>query len=228
MEHLAPLLQTILWIGLIGGVIWRFHRPIDALLMSLQKRAESGSPIKAGPFEIGDLRPQDPKGQREKVQAEIRELLEVGQNSSSAIPPKSTSKLQNHYLRAEDLALRAIQAEYGVTVRRQVTAGADTEFDGAFTLRRRFYVVEVKYSFHRITEQVIRTSIERLISAIDRYNWSNVHLILVFVYEEVSGIVPDDNRLSDIRKSYSVPIEIRKYRLADLERQFGVSDDETG
>lgn len=229
MEHIAPLIQTVLWIGLVAGIIWRFNKPLYALLVSLQKRVESGSTIKAGPFEISQqLRPQDPMSQREKVEAEIRELLEVGPYFPPDTPSKSTKSIQSRYFQAEDLALRAVQTEYGVTISRQVTAGADRGFDGAFTLGGQLHLVEVKYSFHIITEQVIRASIERMVSSFERYGWRNVQFILVLVYEKPGGIVLDEEKLAEISRSYSGPIEIRKYHFGDLEREFGISDDEAG
>lgn len=229
MEHLAPLLQTVLWVSLVAGIVWRFNRPLHALLVSLQKRVESASTIKAGPFEISQqLRPQDPTSQREKVEVEIRELQQTAPNSSPDTRPKSTKSLQNRYFQAEDLALRAIQAEYGVSISRQVTAGSDRGFDGAFVLGGRLHVVEVKYSFHKITPQVVRISIERLISYFEKYGWGNVQIILALVYEDPSDINLEEDIGVQLSSIYSTPIEIRKYLLADLEQEFGVSDKEAG
>jgi hypothetical protein len=49
--------------------------------------------------------------------------------------------LRAKYFQAEDLVLRAIQSEYGATVSRQVTAGADMGFDGAFVSNGRLNIV---------------------------------------------------------------------------------------
>src|SRR5436309_3289517 len=61
MDHIAPLIQTALWTGLIAGIVWRFHLAIHGLLTALQKRVETGSTLKAGPFELIDrLHPLKP------------------------------------------------------------------------------------------------------------------------------------------------------------------------
>jgi len=52
MEHISSLIQTVLWVGLIGGIVWRFNKPIYELLSALYSRIEAGSTIKAGPFEL--------------------------------------------------------------------------------------------------------------------------------------------------------------------------------
>ncbi len=54
MEHISPLIQTVLWVGLVAAIVWRFHIPIYGILAALQKRVESGASVKAGPFEISE------------------------------------------------------------------------------------------------------------------------------------------------------------------------------
>jgi hypothetical protein len=71
MEHWGPLLQTVLWVGLIGGTIIWANKPLHGILAALQKRIAGGSDITAGPFSIKDLKPQLPEQQVEKAKAEI-------------------------------------------------------------------------------------------------------------------------------------------------------------
>ena len=39
VEHITPLIQTLLWVGLIAGLVWRFHVPINGVLLALQRES---------------------------------------------------------------------------------------------------------------------------------------------------------------------------------------------
>jgi hypothetical protein len=228
MEQIAPLIQTVLWVGLIAGILWRFHLPIYGLLVALQKRIEAGSNIKAGPFELTEqLKPQAPSKQKEKAETEIREVLqaipepELTPTISSSLPSAAT--IQAKYFQAEDLVLRALQAEYGATVSRQVTAGADMGFDGAFVTNGRLNIVEVKYvagSANIVSK--LRLSVQRLSTAISGYGWHNVQIILVVVFENADDVAKTSEKLQELVSDGSVSLVVRCYSLTELQLKFGV------
>lgn len=201
MEYVAPLIQTVLWVALIGGIIWRFHLPIHGLLTALQKRVESGSTLKAGPFELVEqLRPQPPEQQKEKVRAE---LLEATSESPMTVTTEhSTSQASANQrrraqlLQAEDLVLRAIQSEYGQPISRQLAAGPDVGFDGAFTVSGRLNLVEVKYVSTLKSIPRLRDSLTRIARTIATYSWRNVQLILAVVFENADDIPDSSSRLA--------------------------------
>lgn len=85
MEHWAPLIQTLLWVVLIGSTIVWAREPLLGILKALQKRIESGSNIKAGPFSIEDLKPQTPEQQAEKIQTE---LIAPAKDAATSSEPK--------------------------------------------------------------------------------------------------------------------------------------------
>jgi hypothetical protein len=177
MEHIAPLIQTILWVSLIAVVLWQFYAPIYGLLVALQKRVEAGSSIKAGPFELTEqLKPLDSAKQKEKAASEVAEALQTsvdpGSVTASVATIRTAANVQARYFLAEDLVLRAIQAEYGATISRQVTAGSDPGFDGAFVTNGRLNIVEVKYiGGPSGNVSRLRPSIDRLLSAVSGYGW---------------------------------------------------------
>lgn len=236
MEHIAPLIQTFLWVGLIVGVLWRFHAPIYGLLAALQKRVEAGSDVKAGPFELTQrFAPQDPAKQKEKAATELQEVLQATQKlevpPAHPLTPEQAATVQAKYFQAEDLVLRAIQAEYGATVSRQVTAGADMGFDGVFVTSGRLNVVEVKYVTSAVGPVQIsrfRSSVERLSSAISRYGWRNAQVILAVVFENSEDLVRGGERLQKLAVASSVPLVIRSYSIAELQLKFGVAAQEGG
>lgn len=236
MEYIAPLIQTVLWVGLIGVALWRFYEPVYGLLVALQKRVEGGSNIKAGPFEITEqLKPQDPSKQKEKAAIELAEVLQE-QHAGFAPPPSEgasqrAAAIQAKYFQAEDLVLRAIQAEYGATVSRQVTAGADMGFDGAFVSNGRLNIVEVKYLSRPATDMSkLGLSVDRITESISRYGWRNAQIILAIVVESVEDIARVTSRLQALesRRQESVAVVVRCYAFAELQQRFGVAQENGG
>ena len=226
MQHIAPLIQTILWVALIGAIVWRFNQPIHGLLSALQKRVEGGSNLKAGPFELIDqLRPQEPENQKLKIESELLEATPVEpavQVAATTLPAGMKGNQQAVYFQAEDLALRAVQAEYGQPISRQLTAGSDIGFDGVFTVNGRLNIVEVKYIRDIKTIPRLRVSLERLASAITKYNWKNVQLILVVVFEHTEDVPNADVSLLHTVSGLEIPVSIRPFSLIELQRRFGV------
>lgn len=227
MEHIAPLIQTVLWVCLIAAALLRFHRPIYGLLEALQRRVESGSNVEAGPFKLTEqLKPQDPLTQRQKAASEVAEALELGAVPDGNVAETAsgrTASVQAKYFQAEDLVLRAIQAEYGSTISRQVTAGADMGFDGAFVTNGRLNIVEVKF-LRGPSGNVsrLRQSVERLVSAVVSYGWKNAQVILAVVFEREEEVARATELLKNITSGMSVPIVVRCYSLAELQRRFGI------
>lgn len=229
MEHIAPLIQTVLWVGLIAGIVWRFQSPIYGLLVALQKRIESGSNVKAGPFEItNQLKPQDANAQKEKATVEIQEALEsqtpVATFTQATVAPLTA--IRERYFQAEDLALRAIQAEYGVPVTRQVTAGRDSGFDGVFTSGGRTSVIEVKYVLGKGQTPRIKPAIHRLTKIIQQYNWQDTQIILVLVFENEDDIKHSMELLSAAFSENAVPVHVRVFSMAHLLARFGTGEHE--
>ena len=227
MQYIAPLIQTIFWVALIGAIVWRFNKPIHGLLSALQKRVEGGSNLKAGPFELIDqLRPQEPEKQKQKIEAELLEAapsepaLQI--ESAQSVPAGLKTSQQAVYFQVEDLALRAIQSEYGQPMSRQLTAGSDIGFDGVFTVNGRLNIVEVKYVRDIKTISRIRLSLQRLVDVIAKYNWRNVQLILVVVFEHAEDVPNADISLLHSVKGLEVPVSIRPFALKDLQKRFGV------
>jgi hypothetical protein len=225
VEHIAPLLQTVLWVALIAGIVWQFHKPIQAILTALHKRIDEGGGIKVGPVE---LTPQDPAGQRAKLAQEVTEIALPEPSPQRALPPgprdaaKPVEPFRSKYLQAEDLALRAVQAEYGIAVSRQVTAGADVGFDGAFVLGGRFHIVEVKLIPAGRPVGSVRTSLGRLKESIARYGWRNVQIVLAAVFEDPADVGPGVQRLEEVAAGGAVHVAVRAYGLDDLRNRFGI------
>jgi hypothetical protein len=231
MEHAAPLIQTVLWVGLIAGIVWRFHEPIYGLLVALQKSIEAGSSIKAGPFELtNQLKPQNALSQKERAATEVQEVLRSEPAPLEASTPDSEriAKVQARYFQAEDLVLRAMQSEYGAPMNRQVTAGRDAGFDGVFLSAGRINVVEVKYIADEGSVRRFKVTIDRLTHSIQQYGWTNAQIVLALVFEHPEKIGRTNETLSAMFSANVVPVVVRCYGLADLQAQYGVGEQREG
>jgi hypothetical protein len=135
--------------------------------------------------------------------------------------------LRAKYFQAEDLVLRAIQSEYGATVSRQVTAGADMGFDGAFVSNGRLNIVEVKYLARPFANLPgLEASIHRLAKAISQYRWRNVQIVLAVVVESSEDIPKVTVRLQSLvdQSSLPVPVIVRCYSFSELQQKFGIAE----
>jgi len=226
MEHITSLIETILWLGLIVWLVFRFQPQIEAIVTSIQKRIDSGSTIKAGPFTVEGLRPQPVEDQKRKAKEEVQETIGQDTETNNAKARKKvTDALLSVYMRAEDLALRAIQSDYGATINRQVTAGRDPGFDAAFVKDGRLYIVEVKYIQGISSIVRIRASIERLANSIEKYHWKNAEIILAVVMANSIDIHEADKKFFQVLDGIQVPIKIRPFYFGELETRFGIENE---
>lgn len=226
MEHIAPLIQTILWVALIGGLVYHFNQPIHGLLVALQKRVESGSNIKAGPFELSEqVRPQGLVEQVQKAKAEVLELVDAEAAESPNLTPRPLALTTSRFLEAEDLALRAVQLEYGQPVSRQVSIGPALQVDGAFTIDGQLNIVEVKH-FIRFenAEANLRLTLQTFVKLLKDMRLRRVNIVLAVVFHHASEIPEARKQLAILASEYPMPIDVRCYALDDLRRQFGLSN----
>ncbi len=227
MEHVAPLLQTILWVALIGGIVWRFNKPLHGLLTALQSRIDQGSNIKVGPFEISQaVRPQPVEQQVKRTEAEVTEVIQAqDEESDTEANSQPREAVKSRFLEAEDLALRAIQVQYGKPISRQLSLGPDFGVDGAFTVDGALNIVEVKYLVRpsRGYESIRRTlqSFQQLFA--DNH-WRRVTVILAVVLQYPSDMEKTKSDLSAIAAQFDFQVAVHCYSVSELRAQFGLAD----
>ena len=235
MEHWSPLLQTILWVILIGGITWKFYKPIYSLLEALADRVRGGSDVTAGPFSVRGMQPTPPSEQAERASQEINEAHQIAQSESSmpgdsespAIPvasPAPTPQFRAQYFQAEDLALRAVQAEFGEPINRQVQMGGVAKFDGAFVKSHRLNVVEVKYWAKAPPKPIVQQSFDKLLARFKLLTVKSINIIFVAVVDRTSEVAPLTESLTKLSDEAPIPTVIRVYALSELQAKFGVVD----
>jgi hypothetical protein len=224
MEHFGPLLQTILWVLLIAGVVWRFNVPIHGLLTALQKRIESGSNLKAGPFELSaQVQPQAVEQQVLRTEAEVAEVVQSEAEDGNGLLSPSKVEVQSRFLEAEDLALRAIQVHYGKPISRQISLGPDFAADGAFTTNGGLSIVEVKYMV-RPTQSynAIRRTMDFFQVKMKRYRYRNVRVVLAVVIESASDVEKIRSDLIELVQNYEFGVDVHCFSVSDLRARFGI------
>jgi hypothetical protein len=228
MKELVPVIQTVLWVGLIGVVLYRYHSLIEALITSLKTRIDSGGTVKVGPIELAALtKPLNPEQQAKKLDEEVAQILKADQAErlGEIEVPTTEESVRSLYLRAEDLALREIQYEYQAPVGRQIQIGNNLEFDGAFARDGTLYVIEIKYSGYRpVPRAVIEQTIARLLSRIGKRRWKNVRVIFAVVYGDSSvDLAKERQRIAEAISEYGDKVDIRCYHLDNLAKKFGIT-----
>jgi len=218
----VPLLQTLVWAVLIVGFIILFRAPINAVLGAIKSRIEAGGSVKAGWFELSELKPQPPEQQRLKAEQEIAETNSASPSSAPPLDAKSRTLIASQSLMAEDLALRALQSDLGVPINRQIAAGPDAGFDAAFARDGVLNVIEVKFFPGSVTPVKLRSSLENIQRALDRVHWRNVRTILVLVYKRHEDIAANEERVRDALDGLEMSVEVRTFALQELKTRFGV------
>ena len=218
----VPLFQTLLWVALVVALVLGFNKPIRQILLALRQRVETGSAVKAGWFELSELKLQPVEQQRERAQFELAEA-NIEQPATSASPAHVRPTVTpGQFLFAEDLALRALQADLGVALNRQISAGPDAGFDAAFAQAGKLNVVEVKFFPGSITPKKLRTSLDRIAIAVERVHWTNVRIILVLVFKRAEDVYLHKEATDRALDGFSLPVEVRTYSLPELQSRFGV------
>jgi hypothetical protein len=221
----VPLLQTLLWVLLVAILVLWLNKPLRAILAALQRRIEGGSAVKAGWLELPEFKPQPLEQQRERARQEVSEATE--ERLPTPLPGPSlteTQKSTSQYLLIEDLALRALQADLGVALNRQISAGPDAGFDAAFARDGKLNVVEVKYSPRPVSVLILKRALHRITDALATAGWKNARIILLLVYERPEDAALTDERVSKAVEGFELPIEVRTFLLPELKSRFGASD----
>lgn len=223
MAAWVPFFQTFLWVALTIGILWRFHAQVVAVLDAIRDRVRAGSSVKAGPFELGESPPVQPIEMQRK---EFEIAGSIVSNADAVSPPDHPRQFTSKYFLAEDLAMRELQIEFGVSINRQVKIGRDNGVDGLFVKDGRQFLIEMKYATRPIDSSLIRSVIDRLISDADRSKSENVSTIFAIVYDTPNlNLVDEKSRLvRDLAPSRN-PVLIRIYSFATLAQKYGLEID---
>ncbi|MCZ8033118.1 MAG: hypothetical protein O9339_20670 [Rubrivivax sp.] len=217
----VPLAGTFLWVILIVGLVAWFNTPLRAILGAVHRRIEAGSTVKAGWFELSDqLRPQSQEQQRERAKIEIAEVVNQQSASATEADPAARAEAASLYLQAEDLALRAVQAEFEIPLNRQVTTSGGAEFDAAFVKDRNLHVVEVKTYLGSVSTEKLRLSLARVATAAKQMGGPQTRLIVAVVLKRSDDMKANRERIELALRELPLESTLRVYSLPELRSMF--------
>lgn len=229
MDAWVPFFQTLLWILLIVGILWKFHAQAVALLGAIKTRIEKGSSVKAGPFELGqDLRPQEAEQQKKRLDDEVKEAQQEDAKSVSSqaqlLAKLSESDFRSRVLVAEELAMRELQVEFGVVINRQVLVGRDFGMDGMFVKDGTGFGIDVKYVRRNLRPEHLKQIVFQYKEFVRSRGWKRFTMILVFVYDGEEDQLPKQRDfLNSALGQFQDFVLWRLYSLKQLTEKYGIS-----
>lgn len=240
LEVLVKLLSSLAWPVVTLFVVIRFRRQLAALIDRI-KSIEIGSNklILDREMQPATLEQETAKADEEAKEALYLEPAETTRAKvATEVPAEQKSPqlasgaeqvkdFRRRAFLAEDLALRALQIEYLSPIRRQVTAGSNFVFDGAFELGGRLYIVEVKHYRSTFSPDRLRTSLSRITDHVHSKGWKNVQIILAVVFEELDDADLRTQRLVRATSSISLPVIVRCFSLSGLQQRFAADPGDT-
>jgi hypothetical protein len=229
VSDILSFLQTFLWIILIGVVLYLYHNQLKKILDAIINRIEKGSNVKVGPLELSEaLEPQNSFDQKVKLDTEVNEArningFEVMENTRSQGLIISENDIRLRILQAEDLALRAIQDEFGISISRQLKFNKDMGIDGFFAQNGTGIMIEVKYYLNKMTKMIIQNTLENVFNKIQCYHWKNIKVLFVVVYDNKSiESKPEEDRIKKILDKYTEKLIIRVFKIDELANRYNI------
>jgi hypothetical protein len=223
MQAIGSLIETVLWVGLIGAVVWRFSAHIDGIVGSINERIKQGAEVRAAGVTLGAVTPQSADQQRKRLDDEVAEVANEGTDPATQDQTAGDAEgLRLDYLAAEDFALRRIQAVYGAPITRQLSA-AGLAFDGMFVKNGTPHIVEVKYTKYGYSVALLHRNVDRILFHSESLGWSRIKIIFVVVYGGgQSDLESERIRLSSAAAKFGDLVSVHCYRLMDLAKDLGV------
>ena len=221
MDAWVPFFQTLLWILLIGGSLWCFHSQVVEIIESIRDRVHKGGTVKAGPFELGESPPaQSEASQRQELKAEVSEA--TGSNDEAAVP---LPQLHKQAFLAEELAVRELQSEFGLSINRQVAVGQDAGFDGMFVTNGHAYGVEVKFTRRKLPDEIARNTIHQVKHYAARLGWRSFTLVLAIVQDNPKlDTSTERTRIEKLVYDIDKDVFVRVYDYQLLASKYGIAD----
>jgi hypothetical protein len=138
--------------------------------------------------------------------------------------------IQNKYLIAEDLALRAFEQDKKITIKRQgrilSSSNRALEFDGVAVDGKYIYGLDVKFTVHKHLSKILRDKITNDIvhySRIVKDLKTEIEFKFVFiVVTESDNYLSLERELKSIIESTDINSELIVYNFDELKKRFGI------
>ena len=223
----VPLFQALIWPLFIALLIFLFRHQFDELWIHLLARIKSGSPIKAGPIELGGMVPATAEEMEQKLDEEVSEIQPIKPS-----PPQTRGEsrlnerdIRKTYQLAEQLVLDRLEKELGKKLHRNARSvlGPGFIFDGFYQNELRGIAIEVKYAGVRgPSTSSFRSILDRANSFRTYITEKNADFSLLFAVVTDNAFQGSKDSMllqfKEISSKYSFPTDIRFYELEELEK----------
>lgn len=218
VDSLIKLISSLIWPLVIIYFLWRFRPELAALINRTRQ-------VKIGDNHLlADLHTTPPAVEADKATREYEDLKQEGSSDNNTTQSTAGKLIQKKdFLLIEDLALRAVQADYATPIRRHLTGGRDPGFDGVFSINDTLIIIEVKYFRNKIISSKVQETVHKLECLVRQYGWPKVQLMLVVVYDNINDSLSQSNELIKHAKTEVLPVIVKTYLLQDLEARFSVN-----
>lgn len=202
----VAVLISIPLAGLIAAVIFIYRH--SQKLFASSKTEENFSRL------------MPPESQRRKLNAEVRDLA-----STMNVAAENLSDLRAAYILAEDLALRKIEQEMKLPLKRHIRVG-DAEFDAVFISRAALTFVEVAFL---VTPEFSQEKVDFIFEKLGKVKKSFFHIRKSSKFKLMLAVVTqiDVEGESDLRSSLArqfsetpVDVDIRFFDFEELQKIF--------
>lgn len=220
-DQLFGFLSTLIWAALIATLIFAFRKHVSVFLTNLNARLAGGSSIEMPWLKLGAVTSQSPEQQAAGIDKAIRQPTGDGTQDLEPRVVEDSDKEKARFLAVEDLALREVQAEFETPISRQIQADGQP-FDAMFAVGQVAYLVTVADLSGAKTSKFALTVVSMLAQPISKTGWKNARGLLALVYESADvDLLQQKEIFLKQAKLMIVPIEIRTYKLQDLEAKYG-------
>jgi hypothetical protein len=225
IEALGPIIKTLLFFAAIIIALFVFKKELREILNVIIQRLKSGSGVKAGPFELSELKQQDEKTQRETLAEEVTEVVDsISQIQYDDIDhnkfiKQTRSELTETYSQAESFGLRAMEVDVGVPIKRQVSIRGGAKADGVFVIDGVYHVVEVKFTPSVISRSVLSKLIYDFNKIRSIFRKVVFHIVIVTGADDMKDA--NHKAISDVMTQYAPGTIIAKvYTMSELRKRF--------
>jgi len=180
-----------------------------------------------GFFRAMQLRPQTVPERKVRLDREVQEVRLAGPTlrPSVALREPEAGKLRSDVVLAEELAFRAVEAEFGRPILRHVRAASDVQVDGVFQLADREVALEVKFARTSDWERFAQQALTLSKSFTGKGRVRPVTVLLVVVADGLSGEqrAAAAHRLERYLEGAGPAVKLRVFDFAALKQEFGIT-----
>ena len=167
--------------------------------------------------------------QKKRIEEEAAEVVAQAPARTDVSAQPAEQTIRRRLVIAEDLVMRELQSEFGVTINRQVAFGRDQGFDGMFVKGGEAFIVEVKLSMSGRVSDRLWDTLDRIRNYVSHSNWKRVRCILALVVADANQKTAlEQIYVRDIQAKYPDLVLFRVYIYTELAKKYGLEERERG